>query len=55
MNYTPVTKFFSHHVIIKRFDYRLFDYNRGVAQFGRASEWHSEGQEFDPPYLHKEN
>ena len=24
-----------------------------IAQFGRASEWHSEGQEFEPPYLHK--
>ena len=23
-----------------------------VAQFGSASEWHSEGREFDPPQLH---
>ena len=23
-----------------------------IAQFGRALEWHSRGQEFDPPWLH---
>jgi hypothetical protein len=31
----------------------LYFFSRGaVAQFGSASEWHSEGREFDPPQLH---
>ena len=28
--------------------------NWGCSSVGRASEWHSEGQGFDSPYLHKE-
>ena len=28
--------------------------NRGCSSVGRASEWHSEGQGFDSPYLHTE-
>ncbi len=24
-----------------------------IAQFGRALEWHSRGQEFDPPWVHR--
>ena len=26
---------------------------RGYSSAGRASEWHSEGQRFDPAYLHQ--
>ena len=27
--------------------------NRGISSVGRAFEWHSKGQEFDSPMLHK--
>ena len=32
----------------------LENFQGPIAQFGRALEWHSRGQEFDPPWVHKE-
>jgi hypothetical protein len=40
-------------ILFLSYDYVLIKNCFGdIAQFGRALEWHSRGQGFDPPYLH---
>ena len=39
----------------KRLYYGVYNTPRGYSSAGRALEWHSRGQRFDPAYLHHEN
>ncbi len=36
-----------------KFTVLILNNNGDIAQFGRALEWHSRGQRFDPAYLHE--
>ena len=38
--------------LYKQYSARLFLHTRGYSSAGRALEWHSRGQRFDPAYLH---
>ena len=56
MNSPSLTYGFDSHIlqhIYSLFRFLGFIFYGGIAQFGRASDLHSEGRRFEPDYLHQ--